>query len=81
MKKRVLALVAHPDDAEFLCAGIVNIDTPGIAPLHHIPHLYYVDPLEGKDKFGERILYINFFKAPAFVCVHCFSILILASKV
>ena len=37
------------------CAGIVNIDTPGIAPLQHIPHLYYVDPLEGKDKFGERI--------------------------
>jgi LmbE family N-acetylglucosaminyl deacetylase len=37
------------------CAGIVNIDTPGNPPLKHIPHLYYVDPLEGKDKFGSPV--------------------------
>jgi LmbE family N-acetylglucosaminyl deacetylase len=37
------------------CGGIVNIDTPGIAPMDHIPHLYYVDPLEGKDKFGNPV--------------------------
>lgn len=36
-------------------AGMVNIDTPGIAPLTHIPYLYYVDPLEGKDKMGRKI--------------------------
>jgi len=33
-------------------AGIVNIETPGYPPLHHIPHLYYADALEGKDKYG-----------------------------
>ncbi|MFO0809282.1 MAG: PIG-L family deacetylase [Gemmataceae bacterium] len=27
----------------------------GPAPLHHIPHLYYCDPLEGKDVFGRPI--------------------------
>jgi LmbE family N-acetylglucosaminyl deacetylase len=35
--------------------GIVNIETPGIAPLEYIPHLYYADPLEGKDKFGNQV--------------------------
>ena len=35
--------------------GLVNADTPGYAPLDFIPHLYYTDPMEGKDKFGRRI--------------------------
>jgi len=35
--------------------GMVNIETPGIPPMDFIPHLYYADPLEGKDKFGEII--------------------------
>jgi LmbE family N-acetylglucosaminyl deacetylase len=37
------------------CAGFVNLPTPGLAPLKHIPHLYYADSLEGKDKFGEPV--------------------------
>lgn len=35
--------------------GIVNIETPGIPPMNFIPHLYYADPLEGKNKYGEQI--------------------------
>ncbi len=37
------------------CCGIVNIDTPGAEPFEPIPHLYYTDPVEGKDKFGTQI--------------------------
>jgi LmbE family N-acetylglucosaminyl deacetylase len=37
--------------------GIVNIEAPGIAPLDYIPHLYYADPLEGKDKYGVQVLH------------------------
>lgn len=33
-------------------AGIKNIETPGFSALDYIPHLYYADPIEGKDKFG-----------------------------
>lgn len=36
-------------------AGIINIKTEGFAPYNYIPYLYYVDPMEGKDKFGEEI--------------------------
>jgi len=35
--------------------GIINIETPGLAALDHIPHLYYADPIEGKNKFGEPV--------------------------
>ena len=37
------------------CGGVVNIETPGIDPYFSIPHLYYVDALEGKDKFGKDV--------------------------
>ncbi len=37
------------------CCGIVNIDTPGAEPFEPIPHLYYTDPVEGKDKFGTAV--------------------------
>ena len=36
-------------------AGIKNIETEGIPPYHFIPYLYYVDPMEGKDKFGNEV--------------------------
>ncbi len=36
-------------------AGMVNIDTPGIPALDYIPHLYYLDPIEGKDQYGQKI--------------------------
>ncbi len=35
--------------------GIVNVETPGAAPFEPIPHLYYADPVEGKDKLGQAI--------------------------
>lgn len=36
------------------CAGIKNIDID-VIPFEPVPHLYYCDPLEGKDKFGNRV--------------------------
>jgi len=35
--------------------GVVNIETPVIEPYFSIPHLYYADALEGKDKFGKEV--------------------------
>jgi len=37
------------------CCGIVNIETPGAEPFEPVPHLYYTDAVEGKDKFGAEI--------------------------
>ena len=36
-------------------AGMRNIDTDGIEPFPGIPHLYYLDPVEGKDVLGRVI--------------------------
>jgi LmbE family N-acetylglucosaminyl deacetylase len=36
-------------------AGIPNIKIPGEKPWHHVPHLYYVDPLDAVDKFHNPI--------------------------
>lgn len=36
-------------------SGMPNIETPGVAPFEPVPHLYYLDPVEGKDKFGNPI--------------------------
>jgi LmbE family N-acetylglucosaminyl deacetylase len=35
-------------------SGIKNMEA-GEEPLQSVPYLYYVDPLEGKDKFGLRV--------------------------
>ncbi len=35
--------------------GIANIPTDPVSPWFHTPHLYYIDPMEGKDKFGKEI--------------------------
>ena len=37
------------------CGGVVNLETPGVAPFEPIPHLFYNDPVEGKDKFGTEV--------------------------
>lgn len=37
-------------------AGIKNIKINDQVPIGHIPTLYYMDPMEGKDKFGVKIL-------------------------
>lgn len=36
-------------------AGIKNVDTEGIEPFFFTPYLYYVDAMEGKDKFGQKL--------------------------
>lgn len=36
-------------------AGVVNINTDPIQPYFRVPYLYYMDPMEGKDKFGTFI--------------------------
>jgi LmbE family N-acetylglucosaminyl deacetylase len=38
----------------FAC-GVVNVETPGAEPFEPIPHLYYMDPAEQKDKYGTHI--------------------------
>ncbi|NIA16915.1 MAG: PIG-L family deacetylase, partial [Planctomycetes bacterium] len=38
----------------FIC-GIPNIKTPGAEPFENVPWLYYVDAIEGKDIFGNKI--------------------------
>lgn len=37
------------------CCGVVNLETPGAEPFEPIPHLYYADPVEGKDKLGTPV--------------------------
>lgn len=36
-------------------AGIPNIEIENTSPYYYIPYLYYLDPAEGKDKFGKEI--------------------------
>jgi LmbE family N-acetylglucosaminyl deacetylase len=36
-------------------AGMKNINTDGVKPLGWIPHLYYMDPIEGKDALGTGV--------------------------
>ena len=38
----------------FAC-GVVNVETSGAEPFEPIPHLYYMDPAEQKDKYGTKI--------------------------
>jgi LmbE family N-acetylglucosaminyl deacetylase len=38
----------------FAC-GVVNVETPGAEPFEPIPHLYYMDAVEHKDKFGAEV--------------------------
>ena len=37
------------------CCGVVNVKTPGAEPFEPIPHLYYMDAVEGKDKLGVEV--------------------------
>jgi LmbE family N-acetylglucosaminyl deacetylase len=37
------------------CCGVVNVETPGAEPFEPIPHVYYADPVEGRDKLGTEI--------------------------
>lgn len=42
-------------DAAFW-AAVPNIKTPEVAPLSYVPHLYYADPMEGTDAFGQAVM-------------------------
>ena len=35
--------------------GVKNVETEGAPAFEPVPHLYYVDPIEGKDKFGKPV--------------------------
>lgn len=37
------------------CCGVINVETPGAEGFEPIPHLYYADPMEGKDILGRQI--------------------------
>ena len=37
------------------CCGLPNIHIEGVDTFEPVPHLYYMDPAEGKDNFGEVI--------------------------
>lgn len=36
-------------------AGVKNIETES-APFHHVPHLYYADAMDGKDRLGQPVV-------------------------
>ncbi len=36
-------------------AGMANISTEDASPYFNVPYLYYMDPMEGKNKFGDMI--------------------------
>ena len=38
------------------CCGMPNIQTPGVEPYNVVPYLYYMDPIEGKDILGEKVM-------------------------
>ena len=37
------------------CCGVPNIAIEGVETFEPIPHLYYLDPAEGKDRFGKKV--------------------------
>lgn len=44
--------------AQTACMGacISNIVIPGTTPTEKVPHLYYCDPTQGKDRFGDTVV-------------------------
>lgn len=64
-----LVITASPQDymfdheitshlAQTACMGatVPNIEIPGCAVIPSVPHLYYADPVQGKDRFGGEIV-------------------------
>lgn len=37
------------------CCGMKNIEIDGVDPFEPTPYLYYLDPIEGKDRFGQEV--------------------------
>lgn len=49
-------LTSHLVQTACMAATIPNIHTPGLSVSPQIPHLYYADAIQGKDRFGRDIL-------------------------
>ena len=38
-----------------MAAGIPNVEIAGTDPYKYVPHLYYLDPIQGTDKLGREV--------------------------
>lgn len=48
-------LTSHLAQTACMAATIPNIQIPGTQPIEQVPHLYYADPIKGKDRFGHVV--------------------------
>ncbi len=49
-------ITSHLAQTACMAATIPNIETPDLSPLKQVPHLYYADPIRGRDRFGKEIV-------------------------
>lgn len=49
-------MTSHLAQTACMAAGIPNIDIPGTEPIDGVPHLYYSDAIQGKDRFGHKVV-------------------------
>lgn len=48
-------ITSHLAQTACMAATIPNIVIEGTTPLHQVPHLYYADAVQGKDRFGKPV--------------------------
>lgn len=48
-------ITSHLAQTACMAATIGNIEIPGLPLLAQVPHLYYADPVQGKDRFGAEV--------------------------
>jgi LmbE family N-acetylglucosaminyl deacetylase len=48
-------LTSHLVQTACMAATIPNIRIPRTTPIEQVPHLYYADPVRGKDRFGHAV--------------------------
>lgn len=48
-------ITSHLAQTACMAATIKNIDVDALAPTTVVPHLYYADPVQGKDRFGKSV--------------------------
>lgn len=49
-------MTSHLAQTACMAATIPNIKTPDLPLLAQVPHLYYADPVRGKDRFGKQVI-------------------------
>lgn len=49
-------ITSHLAQTACMAATIPNIRIEGTVPTQQVPHLYYADPIQGKDRFGQSIV-------------------------